>query len=643
MNVLQRVSIWLMSVALLALPAAASAYSYVMMEDAELFEQAEGVIVARVEHRRPAQDGDGETRYELRVLKVLAGPKLDDRQTLALPGTIDAPSVNVVIPGVPALNEGATILLFHDRRRDGVLQAMQLSLGVFGQVETTDGTFYVRQLEGSRDFSKSDRRQRYHAPRAASSFERWLADRARGIERAPDYLRPEIETHDATKFAFGIFSFSGQNPPPPGPGRWFQFDTDQSLPWRANPSGQANTTFDEFNAIVLGLAAWTNDPTSRITMSYGGTQADPGVCQLQGANPLGPFSGQVCWNDPNGLVSGSVTCPNGSGTLAIGGSFVSSNGQTHNGETWYPRSFAFVIVNDNAGCSLDGNNGTNGAELMTHEVGHAIAFAHSCNDGGQPSCGSSTDLNEAVMRPTLHGDGRGALLGVDDRAGAAIAYPQAGMDMTPPSVPANLAATPTTSVNVNVSWSASNDTGGSGLAGYKLERCEGAGCNAFAEISDQASTNVSDTVPHGSRLYRYRVRAYDAMDNRSAYSSIVDVTTPPLTNAVALTGLSGALNSQRFFTFEVPSGAASLVFRTSGGTGDADIYARFGTPPTTSTFDCISNSGSNTETCVVNMVQPGTYHVMILGFAAYTGLSVTATYSNSPPCFGNCIFRSGYE
>src|SRR5262249_47318810 len=49
-----------------------------------------------------------------------------------------------------------------------------------------------------------------------------------------------------------------------------------------------------------------------------------------------------------------------------------------------------------------------------------------------------------------------------------------------------------------------------------------------------------------------------------------------LMNGVAVTGLSGAQNSQVFFRLDVPSGASNLSFHMSGGTGDADLYMRFG-------------------------------------------------------------------
>ncbi|HEX8363428.1 MAG TPA: PPC domain-containing protein, partial [Longimicrobium sp.] len=77
-------------------------------------------------------------------------------------------------------------------------------------------------------------------------------------------------------------------------------------------------------------------------------------------------------------------------------------------------------------------------------------------------------------------------------------------------------------------------------------------------------------------------------------------TQPPtpgvLQNGVPVSGISGASGSEQFWTFNVPAGATSLQFQTSGGTGDADIYVRHGSAPTTSTYDCGPVTSDNNET-----------------------------------------------
>ena len=100
-----------------------------------------------------------------------------------------------------------------------------------------------------------------------------------------------------------------------------------------------------------------------------------------------------------------------------------------------------------------------------------------------------------------------------------------------------------------------------------------------------------------------------------------------LSNGVAKTGLSGASSSLSYFTMEVPAGATDLNFTMSGGSGDADMYVRFGSAPTTSTYDCRPYRNGNNETCAIDPAQAGTYHVMLRGYSAYSGTSLTGSYT----------------
>jgi large repetitive protein len=97
-------------------------------------------------------------------------------------------------------------------------------------------------------------------------------------------------------------------------------------------------------------------------------------------------------------------------------------------------------------------------------------------------------------------------------------------DGTPPSAPAGLSAVPISGGMVALSWSASTDN--VAVAGYDIERCTGASCTSFAKVATATGTTQNDTTVAGNETYRYRVRAYDATGNRSAYSSVDDATTP---------------------------------------------------------------------------------------------------------------------
>ena len=91
-------------------------------------------------------------------------------------------------------------------------------------------------------------------------------------------------------------------------------------------------------------------------------------------------------------------------------------------------------------------------------------------------------------------------------------------DTTPPTAPTGLAATAVSTRRINLTWAASTDN--VGVTGYRVERCQGAGCTNFAQIGDADRHVLQRHRLAASTSYRYRVRAVDASGNLSAYSSV---------------------------------------------------------------------------------------------------------------------------
>jgi PKD repeat protein len=100
-----------------------------------------------------------------------------------------------------------------------------------------------------------------------------------------------------------------------------------------------------------------------------------------------------------------------------------------------------------------------------------------------------------------------------------------------------------------------------------------------------------------------------------------------LANGVAQTNIAGATGAYVKFTMAVPAGATGLKFVMSGGTGDADMYVKFGAEPTDSVYDCRPYVGGNAETCTIATAQAGTYYVNLKGYSAFTGVSLTGSYT----------------
>jgi vibriolysin len=106
-------------------------------------------------------------------------------------------------------------------------------------------------------------------------------------------------------------------------------------------------------------------------------------------------------------------------------------------------------------------------------------------------------------------------------------------------------------------------------------------------------------------------------------------TVDPLTKGVPVTGLSSSTGQSLYYSLDVPAGASNLTFTMSGGTGDADMYMKFGEIPTDVVWDCRPYKSGNAEVCTVAAPAAGTYYVRLKAYAAFTGVSLVGDYTTS--------------
>lgn len=110
-------------------------------------------------------------------------------------------------------------------------------------------------------------------------------------------------------------------------------------------------------------------------------------------------------------------------------------------------------------------------------------------------------------------------------------------------------------------------------------------------------------------------------------ASVASAAPVNLTNGVPVTGLSGMIGSETFYTIVVPSGQDDLEISISGGTGDCDLYVRRNALPTTTSYDYRPYKVGNNETVTVESPAAGTWYIMLRGYTTYSGLTLAATYS----------------
>jgi YD repeat-containing protein len=123
----------------------------------------------------------------------------------------------------------------------------------------------------------------------------------------------------------------------------------------------------------------------------------------------------------------------------------------------------------------------------------------------------------------------------------------------PPSVPTGVTATAYGPIPVSLSWTASTDTGGPGLSGYKIYR-------GGTQIGTSTTTTYTDstTSSAGGTAYSYTVAAYDTAGNTSAQSTAANVTTPTVYQ-ITLAGGSVLTYASTLYTASVTCNVGSKI------------------------------------------------------------------------------------
>jgi lysyl endopeptidase len=159
----------------------------------------------------------------------------------------------------------------------------------------------------------------------------------------------------------------------------------------------------------------------------------------------------------------------------------------------------------------------------------------------------------------------------------------------------------------------------------------------FGDGGTSTATNPSRTYA-AAGTYTVTLTVTDnggATNTTSRSVTVSSSSLPVLSNNVPVNNLSAtAGNYTVTYMFNVPAGATNLKFVSAGGTGDADMYVKFGSGPTDSVYDCRPYTSGNNETCSIANIQAGTYYVRLKAYTTFSGVSLTASYT--PPCTSNC-------
>lgn len=190
------------------------------------------------------------------------------------------------------------------------------------------------------------------------------------------------------------------------------------------------------------------------------------------------------------------------------------------------------------------------------------------------------------------------------------------LDTTPPTAPTSFAATVASSTQINLAWATSTDK--VGVLGYKVERCTGASCTAFTQVATSTVTNYKNTSLTASTTYRFRVRAYDAAGNNSAYSSTTSATTLKTPTTIFQDTFESALNWTKagvttWYTGTPKVGTHAVRLQTTGSIEKAISLANYSN--ITITFKMGANSLDSASENVQALYYNGTAWVTLATIA----------------------------
>ncbi|TMO20657.1 PPC domain-containing protein, partial [Pseudoalteromonas sp. S4741] len=91
--------------------------------------------------------------------------------------------------------------------------------------------------------------------------------------------------------------------------------------------------------------------------------------------------------------------------------------------------------------------------------------------------------------------------------------------------------------------------------------------------------------------YHVMLRGYSAYSGVSLVGNITGGSTgggsgTPQAGGGTVSDITANAGQWKHYTLDVPAGMVSFTVTTSGGTGDADLFVKFGSQPTSSSYDC---------------------------------------------------------
>lgn len=139
--------------------------------------------------------------------------------------------------------------------------------------------------------------------------------------------------------------------------------------------------------------------------------------------------------------------------------------------------------------------------------------------------------------------------------------------------------------------------------------------------SGNAETCTFATSAGGT--YHIRLKAYSAFTGVSLVGDYTAGGSGGGDTSVNLPTVSTG-NWSSTYTLAVAAGKTATI-KTSGGTGDADLFVRAGAEPTTSSYTCRPYKTGNSETCTLTPSSATTYYIKVRAYSTFSGVTLTGS------------------
>jgi uncharacterized protein (TIGR03437 family) len=155
--------------------------------------------------------------------------------------------------------------------------------------------------------------------------------------------------------------------------------------------------------------------------------------------------------------------------------------------------------------------------------------------------------------------------------------------------------------------------------------------NGFLSARDGNNETLSFASPKAGR---WKVEVVGFQTYAGVVLNAALVTPAPLSSSTVVDNLSGVLSSETLYRVTIPPGAVSFQVSTSGGTGDVDLFMKFGNPALCQEdffviSTCNADEGSardgNSESIMVVSPAPGDWYIDLSAFAQFDGVTLTTS------------------